>query len=264
MCGIVGICALGAARPADEAVLREMLGTIRHRGPDEYGIYLDDGAALGHARLSIIDLDTGQQPIPNEDGSLWIVFNGEVFNHPELRVELERRGHRFSTRSDSEVVLHAYEEYGEDCVSRFNGQFAVAIWNSRERTLFLARDRLGVRPLFYTVADGALVFGSEIKAILAAPGVSAVPDPVALDQIFTYWSTLSPRTFFSGIEELPPAITCSSRMAGSPCGATGSWPSPRRAPSAGGPRRSTRRSSETFSSTPRAYGFAPTSRSAPT
>ncbi len=204
MCGIVGICALGASRPVDEVVLRGMLGTIRHRGPDEYGIYLDDSVALGHARLSIIDLDTGQQPIPNENGSLWIVFNGEVFNHPELRVELERRGHRFSTRSDSEVVLHAYEEYGADCLSRFNGQFAIAIWNGRERTLFLARDRLGVRPLFYTVADGALVFGSEIKAILAAPGVSAVPDPVALDQIFTYWSTLSPRTFFRGIEELPP------------------------------------------------------------
>ena len=204
MCGIVGICALGAARPADEAVLRRMLGTVRHRGPDEYGIYLDDHVALGHARLSIIDLDTGQQPIPNEDGSLWIVFNGEVFNHPELRVELERRGHRFSTRSDSEVVLHAYEEYGAGCMSRFNGQFAIAIWDGRDHTLFLARDRLGVRPLFYTVADGALVFGSEIKAILAAPGVSAAPDPVALDQIFTYWSTLSPRTFFRGIEELPP------------------------------------------------------------
>jgi len=204
MCGIVGICALGAAQPADETVIRGMLGTIRHRGPDEYGIYLDDRVALGHARLSIIDLETGQQPIPNEDGTLWIVFNGEVFNHPELRVELERRGHRFSTRSDSEVVLHAYEEYGADCVNRFNGQFAIAIWDGRERTLFLARDRLGVRPLFYTVADGALVFGSEIKAILAAPSVSVAPDPVALDQIFTYWSALSPRTFFRGVQELPP------------------------------------------------------------
>jgi asparagine synthase (glutamine-hydrolysing) len=204
MCGIVGVCDLGGARPVEESTLRSMLGTIRHRGPDQFGIYLDERVGLGNARLSIIDLSTGQQPIPNEDESLWIVFNGEVFNHPELRLELEARGHRFTTTSDTEVVLHAYEEYGPDCLSRFNGQFALAIWDSRQRTLFLARDRLGVRPLFYTEADGALVFGSEIKAILACPGVTASPDPVALDQIFTFWSTLSPRTFFLGIKELPP------------------------------------------------------------
>ena len=204
MCGIVGVCGLNGARPVEESTLRAMLGTIRHRGPDQFGIYLDDHVGLGNARLSIIDLSTGQQPIANEDGSLWIVFNGEIYNHPELRLELESRGHRFSTACDTEVVLHAYEEYGPDCLSRFNGQFAMAIWDSRDRTLFMARDRLGVRPLFYTVADGALVFGSEIKAILAGPGVTASPDPVALDQIFTFWSTLSPRTFFRGIAELPP------------------------------------------------------------
>jgi asparagine synthase (glutamine-hydrolysing) len=181
-----------------------MLGTIRHRGPDQFGIYMDDHVGLGNARLSIIDLSTGQQPIANEDGSLWIVFNGEIFNHPELRLELEGRGHRFRTTCDTEVVLHAYEEYGPGCLARFNGQFALAIWDSRHRSLFMARDRLGVRPLFYTVADGALVFGSEIKAILAGPGVKAAPDAVALHQIFTFWSTLSPRTFFRGIEELPP------------------------------------------------------------
>jgi asparagine synthase (glutamine-hydrolysing) len=181
-----------------------MLGTIRHRGPDQFGIYLDDHVGLGHARLSILDLNTGQQPISNEDESLWIVFNGEVYNHPELRLELQSRGHRFSTTTDTEVVLHAYEEFGPDCLSRFNGQFALAIWNSRDRSLFMARDRLGVRPLFYTVADGALVFGSEIKAILADARVTASPDPVALHQIFTFWSTLSPRTFFRGIRELPP------------------------------------------------------------
>jgi len=204
MCGIVGVCDLSGARPVEESTLRSMLATIRHRGPDQFGIYLDDHVGLGNARLSIIDLSTGQQPIPNEDESLWIVFNGEIFNHPELRLELKSRGHRFSTTCDTEVVLHAYEEYGPDCLSRFNGQFAIAIWNSRDRTLFMARDRLGVRPLFYTVADGALVFGSEIKAILASPGITASPDPVALDQIFTFWSTLSPRTFFRGIAELPP------------------------------------------------------------
>jgi asparagine synthase (glutamine-hydrolysing) len=204
MCGIVGVCDLRGDRPVEESTLRSMLGTIRHRGPDQFGIYLDDHVGLGNARLSIIDLSAGQQPIANEDGSLWIVFNGEIFNHPELRLELESRGHRFSTACDTEVVLHAYEEYGPDCLSRFNGQFAIAVWSSRDRTLFMARDRLGVRPLFYTVADGALVFGSEIKAILAGPGVTASPDPVALDQIFTFWSTLSPKTFFRGIVELPP------------------------------------------------------------
>jgi asparagine synthase (glutamine-hydrolysing) len=204
MCGIVGVCDLKWAQRVDETTLRSMLGTIRHRGPDQFGIYLDDQVGLGNARLSIIDLKTGQQPISNEDESLWIVFNGEIFNHPELRLELESRGHRFSTTSDTEVALHAYEEYGPDCLSRFNGQFAMAIWNSRDRGLFIARDRLGVRPLFYTVAGGAVVFGSEIKAILAVPGITASPDPVALDQIFTFWSALSPRTFFQDIMELPP------------------------------------------------------------
>ncbi len=204
MCGIVGLCDLGGASPADEANLRTMLGAVRHRGPDQFGIYLDEHVGLGHARLSILDLHTGQQPIANEDRSLWIVFNGEVFNHPELRLELERRGHRFTTATDTEVVLHAYEEYGTGCLSHFNGQFALAIWDSRDRSLLLARDRLGVRPLFTTEADDVLIFGSEVKAVLAAPGVTAEPDPLALDQVFTFWSTLSPRTFFRGITELPP------------------------------------------------------------
>ena len=204
MCGIVGICGLGAPRPVAEGTLRGMLGMIRHRGPDQFGIYLDEHVGMGSARLSIIDLSTGQQPLCNEDGTLWIVFNGEIFNHPELREELERRGHRYATSCDTETILHAYEEWGRDCMSRFNGQFAFAIWDLRDRSLFMARDRLGVRPLFYTLSDGALVFGSEIKAILAAPGVRAALDPVALDQIFTYWSTLSPGTCFQGIQDVPP------------------------------------------------------------
>jgi asparagine synthase (glutamine-hydrolysing) len=204
MCGIVGICSLGDTRPAEAATIRQMLGTIRHRGPDQFGIYLDNQVALGNARLSIVDLSHGQQPISNEDGTLWIVFNGEIFNHPELKEELERRGHRFTTTCDTETVLHAYEEYGPSCLSKFNGQFAIAIWDARNRTLFLGRDRLGVRPVFYTIADRNLIFGSEIKAILACPGVRAAMDPVALDQIFTYWSPLSPRSCFQGIKELPP------------------------------------------------------------
>ena len=203
MCGIVGICDLGGNRPVAEASIRQMLGMIRHRGPDQFGIYLDGSVGLGNARLSIIDLSSGQQPISNEDGTLWIVFNGEIFNHPELREELERLGHRYATNCDRETVLHAYEEWGPDSLSHFNGQFAIAIWDTRNRALFLARDRLGVRPIFYTVHDGILVFGSEIKAILAAPGVTAAVDPVALDQIFTFWSPLSPRSFFRGIQEVP-------------------------------------------------------------
>jgi len=203
MCGIVGICDLGGARPVEESSIRQMLSMIRHRGPDQFGIYLDGAVGLGNARLSIIDLGSGQQPIANEDGTLWIVFNGEIFNHPELREELEALGHRYSTNCDTETVLHAYEAWGPDCLSHFNGQFAIAIWDTRDRSLFMARDRLGVRPIFYTVNEGVLTFGSEIKAILAAPGVPAEADPVTLDQIFTFWSPLSPRSFFRGIQEVP-------------------------------------------------------------
>ena len=162
------------------------MATLHHRGPDEFGIFLGDGIGLGSARLRIIDLHTGQQPISNEDGTLWIVFNGEIFNYVELRPELEARGHRFTTDTDTEVLLHLYEEFGPECLPRLNGQFAFAIWDARERSLFLARDRIGIRPLFYTIADGALVFGSEIKALLASGRVRAELDPVALDQVFTY------------------------------------------------------------------------------
>ena len=177
--------------------MRRRLSLIRHRGPDQFGIYVDGRVALGSARLSIVDLSTGQQPIANEDGNLRIVFNGEVFNHVELRPELEARGHRFSTHSDTEVVLHLFEEYGPACLERLNGQFAIAIWDAREETLLLARDRLGVRPLFYTQAAGALLFGSEIKVLLADDRVRAKIDPSSLDQVFTFWSTLSPRTIFT-------------------------------------------------------------------
>lgn len=203
MCGIAGVVSLSDRSPVDLGVLCDMLGAIRHRGPDEFGIYHDDHAGLASARLSIVDLDTGQQPIGNEDGTLWIVFNGEVFNYVELRPELEARGHSFCTSSDTEVILHLYEEYGPACLERLNGQFAIAIWDTRARRLFLARDRLGIRPLFYAVADGRLIFGSEIKAILAHPDVVPEIDPSALDQVFTYWSTLSPLTMFRGVYEIP-------------------------------------------------------------
>jgi asparagine synthase (glutamine-hydrolysing) len=204
MCGIAGIVNLENREPVVEGDLRQMLAMIRHRGPDEFGIYLDGPAGLGSARLSIIDLSTGQQPIPNEDGTLWIVFNGEIFNYVELRPQLEARGHRFQTTSDTEVLLHAYEEFGPDCLRRLNGQFAFAVWDARAQSLFLARDRLGVRPVFYTQKDGKLVFGSEIKAVLAAGTVRAEIAPAVLEQIFTFWCPVSPRTIFRDIVELPP------------------------------------------------------------
>jgi asparagine synthase (glutamine-hydrolysing) len=199
MCGIAGVLNLAEAPPPEESLVRRMLGMIRHRGPDEFGLYHDARIGLGSARLKIVDLSTGQQPIANEDGTLWIVFNGEIFNHVELRPELEARGHRFRTRSDTEVVLHLYEERGPACLERLNGQFAIAIWDARARTLFLARDRLGVRPLFYAQDGARLVFGSEIKSILADRRIRTELDPLVLDQVFTFWAPLSPRTIFRGI-----------------------------------------------------------------
>jgi len=203
MCGIVGVLNLTDHPPVEETILYRMLGMLRHRGPDGLGIYRDAHVGLGNARLSIIDLISGQQPIGNEDGTLWIVCNGEIFNYIELRAELEARGHRFATNTDVEVIVHLYEDHGPACLDQLNGQFAIALWDVHNRSLFLARDRLGIRPLFYTVNDGRLVFGSEIKAILAYPDILAEIDPISLQQIFTFWSPLSPRTAFQNIAEIP-------------------------------------------------------------
>ncbi len=203
MCGIAGILNLDGEW-VDPTLPRRMIERLQHRGPDGIGCFVDDGVALAHARLSIIDLAGGHQPMTNEDRTLWITFNGEIFNYLELREALVRRGHRFATRSDTEVILHAYEEYGEDCVREFNGQWAFAIWDIRARRLFLSRDRLGVRPLFYWSAPHRFAFASEMKSILALPGVPREVDPIALDQIFTFWVTLPPRTIFKDIQELPP------------------------------------------------------------
>ncbi|MGE5207444.1 MAG: asparagine synthase (glutamine-hydrolyzing) [Chlamydiota bacterium] len=204
MCGIAGICSSISQEKIDQRLLETMTQLIRHRGPDEWGVHAEAGIGLANVRLSIIDLHSGHQPMHNEDGSVWITFNGEIFNYVELRQELIARGHRFATQSDTEVVLHLYEEKGEDCVHDLNGQWGLAIWDGRERKLFLSRDRLGVRPLFYTLADGKLIFGSEIKAIFAHPAVRRELDLLALDQIFTFWFTLPPRTIFRDICELPP------------------------------------------------------------
>jgi asparagine synthase (glutamine-hydrolysing) len=208
MCGVAGIVRLRSRAGAPELeALRRMAATLRHRGPNELGIYRDRHAGLAHARLSIIDLATGQQPLSNEDGTLWISFNGEVFNYLELREELEALGHQFRTRSDTEVIVHAYEAWGDEAFARMNGQWAVALWDSRALRLTLARDRVGVRPLYLCEHDGSLYFASEAKAIFAAnANIRRALDPIGLDETLTFWSVLAPRTAFEGVEELRPGV----------------------------------------------------------
>ncbi len=204
MCGIAGIFKNNNSQP-DPILLNKMIHSIRHRGPDESGLYIDDRVGLAHARLSIIDLSEGIQPIHNEDKSLWIIFNGEVFNYPELREELIKLGHKFYTKTDTEVILHLFEEDGVDCLQKLNGQFAFAIWDVKKQTLFLARDRAGILTLFYSISNGSLIFASEIKALFADQSLSRNINYKALDQIFTFWTTLNDHTFFNGVFELPPA-----------------------------------------------------------
>lgn len=211
MCGIVGTLSVTSNSRPELGVLQRMLGLLSHRGPDAFGVYMDDQAALGSARLSIIDLAGGNQPIGNEDGSIWIVANGEVYNYPELRAQLQKHGHNFATRTDTEVVLHLFEEQGERCVEALNGQFAFAIWDARNASLLLARDRLGVRPLFYTFSNGNLIFASEIKAIFANSEVRREMDRSTLDQVFTYWAPLPGHTAFAGVHEVRPGHTLSVR-----------------------------------------------------
>jgi len=204
MCGIAGLYGTPRFESPPWVVLSRMLAAIRHRGPDASGMHLGQGAGLGHARLSIIDLSGGQQPMANEDATVWVTFNGEIFNYVELHEHLAARGHEFRTRSDTEVIVHMYEEMGPACVEAFNGDFAFALWDVRRNRLVLARDRMGVRPLYHTTRQGTLFFASEVKSLLQVPGVRAELDPVALDQCFTFWLPLAPRTPFKGIEELPP------------------------------------------------------------
>lgn len=184
-----------------------MLGSLVHRGPDDEGRFVDEEFSLGHRRLSIIDLDTGHQPIHNEDETLWIIYNGEVYNYRELREELEAMGHRFYTRTDTEVLLHAYEEYGEDCVKRFNGMFSLAIFDRSARRLFLARDHFGIKPLYYHHdGDGSFLFASEIKALLEWPGLKrAANDEIVYEYLLYGWHEHRPETFFQGIKKLPAA-----------------------------------------------------------
>jgi asparagine synthase (glutamine-hydrolysing) len=204
MCGIAGILNFKGAEVSAE-LLQRMIRMIRHRGPDASDVYTTGQVGLGHARLSIIDLSGGQQPMSNADQSLWITFNGEIFNYVELREELIQKRYRFATHSDTEVILHMYEDKGEECVRFLNGQWAFAIWDAKRQKLFLSRDRIGVRPLFYCQTAEDFVFASEIKSIFVHPTVQRNIDVEALDQVFTYWCTLPPKTMFKGVQELPPA-----------------------------------------------------------
>ena len=203
MCGIAGFLERDRERPVRERLLRAMVGILRHRGPDDAGTWTGPGVGLGSARLSIVDLETGHQPIHNEDGSVWVVFNGEVFNHAELRGRLAAQGHRFYTRSDTEVLVHLYEEQGPEFLGELNGDFALAIWDARRERLLLARDRVGIRPLFYAVADGALTFASEIKALFLDDRLPRALDPRGVDQVFTFWAALPPQTIFQGVRQIP-------------------------------------------------------------
>ena len=204
MCGIAGVVSTDKPHFFTIPMIAGMAEVVRHRGPDEAGVYLDDHAGLAHARLSIIDIASGQQPMSSRDGSHWVVFNGEIFNYIELRDELSANGHIFETSSDTEVILHAYEEYGPKCLTKFNGQFAFAIWTPHERTLFCARDRVGIRPLHYIHKNGLFGFASEVKSLFATGLFEPHIDPIALDQIFTFWTTLPGRTFFDSVSEVPP------------------------------------------------------------
>jgi asparagine synthase (glutamine-hydrolysing) len=203
MCGIAGIIR-SSGRETTLASLGAMAAALRHRGPDGYGFYADSDAGLAHVRLSIIDLAGGAQPLTNEDGSLVITYNGEVYNYIELAEQLQRAGHRFRSKSDTEVLVHAWEEWGPGMFERLNGQFAFALYDRRTHTAILARDRFGVRPLYYAHSSGDLVFASEAKALFASGEVEAAPDPVGLDEVFTFWSARAPRTPFRGVYQLPP------------------------------------------------------------
>ena len=203
MCGIAGYFR-SHDDPPDEPLLRRMLSLIAHRGPDGSGVFAAGPVGLGHVRLSIMDPEGGRQPMANEDGSLRLVHSGEIFNHVELRRDLEARGHRFATRSDSEVILHQYEEDGDACLDRLNGQWAFALWDSRRQRLLVARDRLGVRPLYFARSAGGVFFASEMKALFAHAPLSREMDAAGLKQVFTFWSTAAPRTMFRDVEELSP------------------------------------------------------------
>jgi len=217
MCGITGIFDTRGRSPIERSVLHRMNESQRHRGPDEGGLHLEPGLGLGHRRLSIIDLSTGQQPLFNEDGSVVVVFNGEIYNYQSLIPELQALGHVFHTRSDTEVIVHAWEAWGEDCVKRFRGMFAFALWDRNQETLFLARDRLAVKPLYYAwLNDGTFLFGSELKSLLAHGAMSREMDPLAVEEYFALGYVAEPRCIFRQARKLSPAHTLCVRRGAPP------------------------------------------------
>src|SRR4051812_3511218 len=203
MCGICGRFNTDG-RPVSPSEIAAMRDVMAHRGPDGAGLAIDGAVGLGHRRLSIIDLEGGRQPLHNEDGTITIVFNGEIYNFAEIRRGLEARGHRFATRSDTEVIVHLYEEQGAECVNSLRGMFAFAIWDGRKRELLLARDRLGIKPLYYADARGSLLFASEIKSILRARGVAPEVDPRGLRRYLAFRHPYGHGTLFKGVHQLPP------------------------------------------------------------
>jgi asparagine synthase (glutamine-hydrolysing) len=204
MCGIAGILNLASKNAIEHDSIYRMISMLRHRGPDESGAYIDPWIHLGHSRLAVLGLDTGIQPISNEDETLWIVCNGEAFNYLEIKDDLLKKGHHFKTETDTEVILHLYEEKGTACLSELNGQFSIAIWDLKNRELFLARDRVGICPLYYTLQNGKFLFASEIKALFCDPDIVRHLDLVSLSQIFTCWTTIGRRTVFEEVFELSP------------------------------------------------------------
>jgi asparagine synthase (glutamine-hydrolysing) len=204
MCGITGIYNFKTLEPISKGTLKAMTDTLVHRGPDDEGFYTSGALGLGHRRLAIIDLDGGHQPIANEDQSIWVVFNGEIYNFGDLHDELVKKGHMFNTRSDTEVIVHLYEQEGEQCFQRLRGMFAIAIWDSRSRTLLLARDRVGKKPLFYFHDGSRIIFGSEIKAILKDPGVTHEIDPEAVSDYFSFLYVPAPKSIFKNIRKVLP------------------------------------------------------------
>jgi asparagine synthase (glutamine-hydrolysing) len=224
MCGIAGIVDMVGCRPIDQPLLARMTDSLFHRGPDDSGLHSAPGVGLGHRRLSIIDLAGGHQPLYNEDRSVVTVYNGEIYNFQELAEQLIAAGHQFRTRCDTEVIVHAWEEWGEACVERFRGMFAFAIWDEGRQRLFLARDRLGIKPLYYTItADGSVVFGSELKALLVHPDVVREIDVCAVEDYFAYGYVPDPKTIYAGVSKLPPGHIISFERGSTLAAATPYW-----------------------------------------
>jgi asparagine synthase (glutamine-hydrolysing) len=233
VCGIAGIFESGNRSEIDRSLLERMSSSLFHRGPDAGGLHVEHGLGLAHRRLSIIDLSTGQQPLYNENGSVVVVFNGEIYNFQQLAKELESCGHSFRTQSDTEVIVHGWEEWGESCVARFRGMFAFALWDRNRETLFLARDRLGVKPLYYAGLPGdRWIFGSELKALLVHPGLRREIDPLAVEDYFTYGYVPEPRSIFKGVFKLSPGCTLTLKRGRPPSGPAQYWDVPFKAAAA--------------------------------